>query len=555
MSALSAAPPTPLHAHHARELYEQSGIDPAIVAARGCRSVTAAETARLGFAPSQQRDGLLFPQWTLAGVQVGYLLKPDEPRLNEKGKPVKYEAPADSRPHFDIHPDAVHVLQDASTPLYFTEGVKKSDAAWSRGVACVSITSVWMFLNGRLVVPDLDEIALRDRVVRVTFDSDVARKDAVAEALLRFCAVLDRRGARVEVVYLPEGPNGGKVGLDDWLVAGGTVEQLDDLARPWDGKGPGVWLRENEESDLATLRRERDAARADKSALVSAILNPEVTRNQLIVAVSVASEALAKKSRGEAEPTGQVILSAAEISDDWRKVPDKANGERLAPLNPKSQRRPRMARERVTALMTDAVERGLIPARPLPTPRRLADGTRYKATDWVVEPIPSLAAALQPWTTYRLDQPKIRKPRTLTPPCKSCGEVHPTRQIDYCGGCGAKLDERTIEPIVADDELDAETPESASDNLSEAPPTPIRTGPPASSPAPLRTVRAFVGGAHHNQHDEPDWLRDAPGIPPDEDDPSPPRTLFALPPPGCADCGAVVAQGHRYCRNHDPRTA
>jgi hypothetical protein len=205
MSAAAYPTQAPLRPHHARELYDGSGIDPAIVAGRGCRSIRAAETACLGFAPSQQRDGLLLPRWNLAGVQDSCLLKPDVPRLDAKGKPIKYEAPFESIPHWDVHPDARHLLRDIAIPVYFTEGVKKSDAAWSRGLLCVSITSVWMFVRGRLVVPDLDEIPLLSRVVRVVFDSDVTRKDSVTEALLRFCAVLGRRGAKVEVVYLPEG--------------------------------------------------------------------------------------------------------------------------------------------------------------------------------------------------------------------------------------------------------------------------------------------------------------------------------------------------------------
>ena len=138
-------------------------------------------------------------------MQRGYLLKADRPRLDEKSKPIKYEAPHKSVPHWDVHPDARHLLRDIASPLYCTEGVKKSDSAWSRGLLCVSITSVWMFVRGRLVVPDLDEIPLLGRIVRVVFDSDVTRKDSVTEALLRFCSVLDRRGAKVEVVYLPKG--------------------------------------------------------------------------------------------------------------------------------------------------------------------------------------------------------------------------------------------------------------------------------------------------------------------------------------------------------------
>ena len=213
-----------------------SGIDPDVIAARGYRSVTAEEAAELGFAPSQCRDGLAIPQWTLAGVQVGWLLKPDNPRVDERGKTLKYEAPAGSTPHLDIHPEARHLLRDPSVTLYFTEGNKKADAAWSRSLPCVSLPGVWQFVHGKLVVPDLDEISLKNRLVRVAYDSDVTRKQSVAEALFRLCEALRRRGARVEVVYLPEGPEGAKVGLDDWFVAGGTVEALEDLAVPWEGR-------------------------------------------------------------------------------------------------------------------------------------------------------------------------------------------------------------------------------------------------------------------------------------------------------------------------------
>jgi hypothetical protein len=44
--------------------------------------------------------------------------------------------------------------------------------------------------------------------------------------------------------------------------------------------------------------------------------------------------------------------------------------------------------------------------------------------------------------------------------------------------------------------------------------------------------------------------------PPDaNDDELPPLTLFALPPIGCARCGAAVAEGRLFCRTCDPRSA
>jgi hypothetical protein len=483
MSAACTPTTTSLHPHHAKELYDGSGIDPAVVASRGYRSVTAGETACLGFAPSQRRDGLLCPQWTLAGRQRGWLLKPDQPRTDDKGRILKYEAPVGSVPHFDIHPDARHLLADPSMPIYFTEGTKKSDSAWSRGLVCLALPGVWQFIHGRLVVPDLDEIALDGRLVRVVFDSDVTRKAAVAEALLRFCAALHRRGARVEVIYLPEGPDGAKVGFDDFFVAGNTVAGLEDLARPWDGTGPGIWLHEAGDEDIADLRAQRDAARDDARVLVQAIMNPDVTRAQLVAATAVASLALAKQRRGEVESDGSIALSASAIADDWRPAP--AKGEHVSAFNPRTGTKPRMARGRVGAILSEAVERGLIHASAQPTVRRHRNGSTYNDTEWIVAPTPSLAAALTPWATYHPAQAKVRKPRTVAAPCPNCGEIHPVRQVDYCQGCGSVLDERTIEVPPNDSE-------GASDKLSEAsPPTPL---PPSPSGPPVLHVRRTIRG-------------------------------------------------------------
>ena len=466
--------------HHARELFEGSGIDPAIAAARGYRSVNYREALAAGFQDYQCGAGLLIPQWTLAGVQVRSKLKRDRPRTDARGKPIKYEAPEGVPPAFDVHPAARHLLDDLATPVYLTEGLKKSDSGCSRGALFVDIGSTWMFLNGRLVVPDLDEIPLKGRLARVVYDSDILDKENVAEALQRLCAALDRRGARVEVVYLPPGPDASKTGVDDFFVGGGTLADLDALSRPWDGQGPGVWLKGHDETAADELRRQRDQARADVSALTQAILNPEVTRQELVAAVSAATQILAKRQRGQVEADGAVILSAAEISGDWRPVP--AKGEHIAPTN-RDGDRPRLARDRVKPILTAAVERGLVRATPRTIARPHAvGGTSYTDTVWAFDPIPSIAAALSPWGAYRPAEPTVRKPRVTATPCPDCGEAHPIARRDTCSGCGAFRE--TI--LAPKGETPAPTP--VSDNLSET-----ETPPEESIPTQPLVLRYFIG--------------------------------------------------------------
>lgn len=463
--------------HHAAELIDRSGIDPAIVASRGYRSVTAAEAAALGFADYQARAGLLMPQWTLAGAQVGYLLKPDVPRSKPDGKPLKYEAPEGSVSHFDIHPDALPALRDPSQPIDFTEGNKKGDAGLTHGLAVVSLSGVWKFLRGRLVVPDLDELLLEGRRARVIFDSDVTRKPEVEQALLRFCDALHRRGAIVEVVYLPEGPDGAKVGLDDYFVADGAVEDLAALARPWNGMGPGMAVRSGVHADDADRRYL--AAEADRRALIQAI-NTAPSLTELRAAVSTGTLVLSKLSRGDVDANGEVVVSSPEISHDHRAKPEP--GARKATTNPDGTL-PRMARSNVKPIMTQAIKSGAIRAKPIPVDRKHASGAEYRDTAWVVSPVASLADFLNPWIATKT--PKERKPRTLTPPCPNCGEVHAETHIAYCDGCGAEKRRRTVEPETGDTLSPVKTP---------------------SLPAPSLIGTQTISGLP----EEPSWLAAAP---------------------------------------------
>jgi len=78
-----------------------------------------------------------------------------------------------------------------------------------------------------LLSRDWDYIAFDEREVRIVFDSDVMTKRQVRAALDRLTAHLQRKGAKVRSVYLSGLDDKGKVGVDDWLAAGHTVQELE----------------------------------------------------------------------------------------------------------------------------------------------------------------------------------------------------------------------------------------------------------------------------------------------------------------------------------------
>jgi hypothetical protein len=92
-----------------------------------------------------------------------------------------------------------------------------------------------------------------DPVVYVVFGSGVMVKPQVHEALRRLKGFLESRGAEVWVIYLPHGEDSEKQGVNEYLVAGHTIDDL--LAHtttelrepPWDDEDeePAVRYREN----------------------------------------------------------------------------------------------------------------------------------------------------------------------------------------------------------------------------------------------------------------------------------------------------------------------
>src|SRR5688572_2153766 len=81
-----------------------SCIDPAVAAERVYYSITDAATLRaLGFSTATNPPALAITLWDWTG-NTQTIVRPDEPRTNGKGKPVKYDRPGGQRNIIDVHP-------------------------------------------------------------------------------------------------------------------------------------------------------------------------------------------------------------------------------------------------------------------------------------------------------------------------------------------------------------------------------------------------------------------------------------------------------------------
>lgn len=186
-------------------------------------------------------DGMAFPLYRLGKAPPHtWVLRPDHPRIPKGGRAIKYEVPPTVPNVFDVLPQYQVAVGDPSIPIWITEGAKKADAlATAYGTAIVPINEngVWGWRSknssgGKVSTPDLDEVAWNGRKVVLAFDSDLARRRDIMQALRRLAAVLQVRGAvDIQVLLLPQvGLH--KVGVDDYLAQGHTTVELESHLLP-----------------------------------------------------------------------------------------------------------------------------------------------------------------------------------------------------------------------------------------------------------------------------------------------------------------------------------
>lgn len=142
------------------------------------------------------------------------------------------------------------LANDPDFDLIITEGELKAAAGCAMGFPTIGLGGVWNFRSskeGTWFLPELEAVNWIRRTVFICFDSDYLTKPNVCSAINALCAELEERGAVVKVLTLPEGAEGAKVGLDDYLLAH-TPEDLTTLLDEAEylGLSRSLWQMNNE---------------------------------------------------------------------------------------------------------------------------------------------------------------------------------------------------------------------------------------------------------------------------------------------------------------------
>src|SRR5262249_32614083 len=104
-------------------------------------------------------------------------------------------------------------------------GEKKTLAAHQASMNSAGIGGLWQWVDNGEPIDDLKLIEWAGREVVVIPDSDVFRRQYFLRAVYGLGRGVIEREAAVSVAEIPQ-PGQEKIGLDDYLAAGGRVEDL-----------------------------------------------------------------------------------------------------------------------------------------------------------------------------------------------------------------------------------------------------------------------------------------------------------------------------------------
>ena len=210
---------------------KRSGLTAKDAERMGCKPISGAKAKRLLKLPKVNLpDGYIIPYFDPDGEPIDdafrwraldkYTQRNRRTGIHEPGP--KYRQAARTEPWLYLCP--LIDWSDVDGLIVVTEGEKKAASACKVGIPAVGLGGVWNWKVPKSkdkLLPVFDHILFEGHEVEICFDSDLDSNSNVRLALVRLCAALADDGCNVQVVYLPSGADGEKVGLDDFLVDAG----------------------------------------------------------------------------------------------------------------------------------------------------------------------------------------------------------------------------------------------------------------------------------------------------------------------------------------------
>jgi hypothetical protein len=194
-----------LHPEHLADL-RRSGISDETFARQKIRTVPPSMIEPLlGFDAPQVRHAYLIPFPDPRGGWMNHVRMKVFPSVATGRGTIKYLQPKRSGVRIFFPLATLNAVMHTTEPLYFVEGEKKALAVAQLGLPAVGMSGVegWHVAGARDLHPDLDDVGQRGRLVRILPDGDVHTNPAIARAVYRLSAALERRGAVVQIALLP----------------------------------------------------------------------------------------------------------------------------------------------------------------------------------------------------------------------------------------------------------------------------------------------------------------------------------------------------------------
>jgi len=243
-----------LTAEHVDQLHASGLTDETIELAglyTETRAKAIAELLRRRSFPRHHGAGLVIPV-VLPGADKPheYRVRPNHPRTNKKGKPIRYEQAGGAElvlVYFPPRARRAGWYADTARPLLWTEGEKKALALDQLELTTIGLTGVWNWLDvghrdqtgeWRLHPHIREHVTVAGRRHVIVFDADARTNDQVMHAAQRLVGVLTAAGAAEVLFVVP--PTREQKGIDDYLAAfgEGPTRALLETATKLEGLDP-----------------------------------------------------------------------------------------------------------------------------------------------------------------------------------------------------------------------------------------------------------------------------------------------------------------------------